>query len=251
LEEGAIRLYPTVPFNTTPKVTLENLPTFISILFGLTALGTIIWFYFATKSKTFLAIAIGWTILQSILGLTGIYQDTEMIPPRLMLFGIFPTLVLIAATFLTAKGKSFIDKIDLKTLTYFHSIRIPVEIVLSLLFHYGVMSVYMTFEGTNFDLFSGITAPIVAYLAFRTTTNKRLLLGWNILCLLLLLNVVITAIFAFPSPFQKLAFDQPNIAVLYFPFNLLPAVVVPTVLFGHLVAIRQLTKNNLDKKNGT
>jgi hypothetical protein len=78
----------------------------------------------------------------------------------------------------------------------------------------------MTFEGTNFDLFSGITAPIVAYLAYRTTKeNKKLLLWWNIICLLLLLNVVITAVFAFPSPFQKLAFDQPNIAVLYFPFT--------------------------------
>jgi hypothetical protein len=109
----------------------------------------------------------------------------------------------------------------------------------------------MTFEGTNFDLFSGITAPIVAYLEFRTTTNKRLLFAWNILCLLLLLNVVITAVFALPSPFQKLAFEQPNIAVLYFPFNLLPTVVVPTVLLGHLVAIRQLTKNNLNKKNSS
>jgi len=229
---------------------MDKLPIFISILFGLTVLGTISWFYFATKSKTFLAITIGWTILQSILALTGIYQDTETIPPRLMLFGIFPTLVLIAGMFLSAKGKSFIDKIDLKTLTYFHSVRIPVEIVLALLFHYGVVSVYMTFEGTNFDLFSGMTAPIVAYLAFRTTNNKKLLFGWNILCLLLLLNVVITAVFAFPSPFQKLAFDQPNIAVLYFPFNLLPAVVVPIVLFGHLTAIRQLTNSKLNKKNG-
>jgi len=229
---------------------MEKLPIFISILFGMTVLGTISWFYFATKSRIFLALTIGWTILQSILALKGVYQDTETIPPRLMLFGVFPTLILIAGMFLSAKGKSFIDKIDLKTLTYFHSIRIPVEIVLSLLFHYGVVSVYMTFEGTNFDLFSGITAPIVAYLAFRATTNKKLLFGWNILCLFLLLNVVITAVFAFPSPFQKLAFDQPNIAVLYFPFILLPTVVVPIVLFGHLTAIRQLTNRKVNEKNG-
>lgn len=226
-------------------MTMQNLPIYINFLFGLIVIGTIIWFYFATKSKAFLFIAIGWTILQSILGFSGIYQDTQTMPPRLMLFGIFPTLVFIATTFLTEKGRTFIDNINLQTLTYFHSIRIPVEIVLALLFHQGVVSVYMTFEGTNFDLFSGITAPIVGYLAFRTSKeNKRLLLWWNIICLLLLLNVVITAVFAFPSPFQKLAFDQPNIAVLHFPFNLLPTVVVPTVLFGHLAAIRRLTKRN-------
>jgi hypothetical protein len=223
---------------------METLPQFISFLFGLTVIATIAWLYAATKSRTLLVIGIFWTILQSSLALSGFYQDTMSLPPRIMLFGIFPTLVLIAATFLTAKGKTFIDKIHLKTLTYFHSIRIPVEIVLALLFHYGVMSVYITFEGTNFDLFSGITAPIVAYLAFRKTINTKLLLGWNIICLLLLLNVVITAIFAFPTPFQKLSFDQPNIAVLYFPYNLLPTVVVPAVLFAHLVALRRLTKRN-------
>ena len=222
---------------------IEKLPSYINILFGLTVLGTIIWFYFATKSKTFLFIAIGWVILQTKIGLSGFYQDTGAIPPRIMLFGVFPTLVFIAVIFLTTKGKAFIDNIDLKTFTYFHAIRIPVEIVLALLFHHGLVSVLMTFEGTNFDLFSGLTAPIVAYLAYRTTkTNRKLLLGWNILCLLLLLNVVITAVFAVPSPFQQLAFDQPNIAILYFPFNLLPTFVVPTVLFGHLVAIRRLTR---------
>lgn len=225
---------------------VEKLPLYINILFGLTVIGTVVWFYFATKSRTFLFVAIGWIILQTIAGLSGIYQDTEIIPPRIMLFGVFPTLIFIAIAFLTPKGQTFIDNIDLKTLTYFHAIRIPVEIVLVLLFHQGLVSVLMTFEGTNFDIFSGLTAPVVAFLAYRTTKVKRkLLLGWNILCLLLLLNVVITAVFAVPSPFQKLAFEQPNIAILYFPFHLLPTFVVPTVLFGHLVALRRLIRRNL------
>jgi len=220
---------------------MENLPLYINILFGLTVIATIALLYYATKSKTFLLIIIGWTILQTILGLTGIYQYTEAIPPRIILFGVFPTLIFIGITFLTVKGKEFVDQINLKTLTYFHSIRIPVEIVLALLFHQGLVSVYMTFEGTNFDLFSGISAPIVAYLAYRTVKeNTKLLLWWNIICLMLLMNVVTTAVFAIPSPFQNLAFDQPNIAVLYFPFNLLPTVIVPSVLFAHLVAFRQL-----------
>ncbi len=222
---------------------IDNSLLFIEILFGLTVLGTVIWFYFASKSRTFLLFAIIWIAIQTFIGLHGFYQNTETIPPRIMLFGIFPTVIFIAFVFLTEKGKAFMDNVDLKTLTYSHTIRIPVEIVLALLFHQGLVSVYMTFEGTNFDLFSGITAPIVAYLAFRKhRINRKLLLGWNILCLLLLLNVVVTAVFAVPSPFQKIAFDQPNIAVLYFPYNLLPAFVVQTVLFAHLVTIRQLTK---------
>lgn len=220
---------------------IEGLPHYIELLFGLTVLVTIAWFYVASKSLFFLIIAVVWTVIQSLLGLNGFYQNTMAIPPRILLFGVLPSLLFIGFTFLSTTGKNFIDRIDLKTLTYFHSIRILVEIVLLLLFYQELVSVYMTFEGTNFDMFSGLTAPWIAYLAFRKNKkNKNMLLGWNIVCLLLLLNVVVTAVFAIPSPFQKLAFDQPNRAVLYFPFNLLPTVIVPIVLFGHLVAFRQL-----------
>jgi hypothetical protein len=222
---------------------IKELPLYISLLFAATVVLTIIWFYVASKSKMFLLLAIGWVSLQSVLGMNGIYQETEAMPPNLILFGLAPCVLVIIVTFLTKRGRAFMDSIDLKTLTYFHSIRLPVEIVLALLFHQGFVSMLMTFEGTNYDIFSGITAPIVAFLVFRAgKRNKKLLLGWNILCLILLLNVVITAVFAIPSPFQKLAFDQPNLAVMYFPFNLLPAFVVPVVLFAHLLAFRYLSK---------
>ena len=227
-----------------------EIPIYIDLLFGLTVLVTISWAYQATKSQKFLIIVAGWTVLQSIIGLSGYYQNTETMPPRMVLFGILPTLILIVVTFLTSRGRAFIDNINLKTLTYFHTIRIPVEIVLTLLFYQGLVSVYMTFEGTNFDLFSGLTAAPIAYMAFRGgAIKKKLLKWWNVLCLLLLLNVVITAIFALPSPFQKLSLNQPNMAVLLFPFNLLPTVIVPLVLFGHLVAIRQLTTRNIIGNN--
>jgi hypothetical protein len=222
---------------------MENLPVYISILFGITAVITVFWFYFVTRSNSFLVLALGWMVLQSIMGYSGFYQNTETIPPRMMIFGILPALTLVFFPFFTKKGKNFIQQINLKKLTYLHSIRIAVEITLGLLFYYSVISIYMTLEGTNFDLVSGITAPIIAFLAYKKfETNKKLLLGWNFVCLLLLLNVVVTAILAFPSPFQKLAFNQPNIAILYFPFNLLPTVVVPIVLFSHLAAIKKLTR---------
>ena len=220
---------------------MTNLPTYVSILFGLTVLITIFWFYYISRLIKILITSIFWTIFQSTIGLYGVYKDTDTMPPKLMIFGILPSLILILTIFFTKKGKVFINELNIKKLTYFHSIRIAVEIVLGLLFYYGVISIYMTLEGTNFDLLSGITAPIFAYLAFKKgTENKNMLLVWNSICLLLLINVVVTAIFAFPSPFQKLSFEQPNIAILYFPFNLLPTVVVPIVLFSHLAAIKKL-----------
>ena len=39
--------------------------------------------------------------------------------------------------------------------------------------------------------------------------------------------IVVTAFFAFPSPLQRLDFEQPNRAVMFFPFVRLPVLVVP------------------------
>ena len=221
---------------------MADLPLYIYILFGSTLLTTIIWFHYAVRSKPFLFVMIGWTIIQALIALSGIYQDTESMPPNMALYGVFPTLLAMIFVFLTKKGRAFMDRINLKTLTYFHSIRLPVEIVLALLFYYGSVSVYMTFEGTNFDIFSGATAALMAYFAYRKTgSRKTLLLMWNILCLLLLLNVVTTSVLTLPSPFQKIFLEQEAFAVLHFPFSLLPTVIVPLVLFAHLVAIRRLT----------
>ena len=42
--------------------------------------------------------------------------------------------------------------------------------------------------------------------------------------------------------FQQFAFDQPNLAILQFPFSWLACCVVPLVLFSHLVCLSFLFK---------
>jgi hypothetical protein len=126
-------------------------------------------------------------------------------------------------------------------MTLLHIVRIPVEIVLFWLFLYKVVPELMTFSDRNLDILSGLTAPLVYYFGFsKRRLNPKLMLSWNIICLGLLINIVVHAIFAAPFPFQQLAFDQPNIAVLYFPFVWLPCCIVPLVFFSHLASIRQL-----------
>ncbi|MBA4183709.1 MAG: hypothetical protein H0X49_06820, partial [Acidobacteria bacterium] len=177
---------------------------------------------------------------QAALASSGFYLLVDVFPPRLPLFAVIPALVLIILLFIFAR-KDFISRIPLKTLTLLHVIRIPVEIVLLWLFQNGQVPQLMTFEGRNFDILSGLTAPIIAWLAFRNgKTNRPLLIAWNIFALLLLINIVANAVLSIPSPFQQLAFEQPNRAVLYFPFVWLPSVVVPVVLFCHLASLNIL-----------
>jgi len=233
---------------------IDQLPIFITLTFALTSLATLLLFIRAirfseveqTRKKAGL-IFFGLIILlslQSVLSWNNIYNsDTDSFPPRIMLMGIFPAFLTIILLFLTPKGRQFIDSLALKNLTYINVVRIPVEIVLYWLFLYKTIPELMTFEGRNFDIIAGITAPIIAYFGFaKQKISRKAILIWNIICLGLLINIVVNAIFSTPSPIQKFAFEQPNIAILYFPFSWLPTFVVPIVLFGHLVSIRQLLR---------
>lgn len=186
-----------------------------------------------------------WLIIQAVLTLKNVYNsDTNSFPPKIMLFGVLPPLLIIIALFSMKKGRQFIDSLLLTNITYLNIVRIPVEIVLFWLFLNKAIPELMTFEGRNYDIISGITAPIIAYFGItKGKINRKIILIWNFICLGLLINIVVNAFLSAPSPVQRFAFEQPNIAILNFPFSWLPTFIVPIVLFGHLVSIRQLLKH--------
>ncbi len=186
-----------------------------------------------------------WLLFTTILAKGGFYEMTDSFPPRVVLVGVLPANLLILGLFVFFRS-SFIERLPLRTLTILHTIRIPVEIVLLWSFQQSMVPQAMTFEGSNFDILSGITAPIVYFIAFRgKTVNRPLLIVWNLLALGLLANIVITALLAFPSPVQQIAFEMPNRAIMYFPLIWLPAVVVPVVLFCHLASLWKLFTSKL------
>ena len=212
-----------------------------SLVFALTTLLTVFLFYKAANySKVVLFTLFVWLAAQGFIALSGFYTHTNVLPPRFAL-AILPPLIFIVYLISSQRGRQFTASLDLKTLTLLHTIRIPVELVLLWLFIQYKVPQLMTFEGRNFDILSGITAPLVYYFGFvKPQWSKKIVLVWNFICLGLLINIVMIAIFSAPFPFQKLAFEQPNIAVFYFPFVWLPCCVVPLVLLSHLSAIQQL-----------
>lgn len=232
---------------------IENLPSYISITFILITFLTVGLLFYAIRQTAFKTIAGKillflipfWLFFTAILALGGFYTTTDSIPPRIFLIAAFPALLLIIFYFIFFR-KNFIEKLPLKILTLLSIVRIPVELVLLWLYQNGQVPQIMTFEGNNFDILSGITAPLVAWLAFRgEKINRKLLIIWNIFALLLLFNIVITAVLSIPSPVQQISFEQPNRAVLYFPYIWLPAVVVPIVLFTHLASLWKMFTNSV------
>lgn len=220
---------------------ISNLPVFVSIIFIVTTILTVFLFYKASgKSKTGLVIVFIWLLVQAVFGLAGFYRVTDTFPPRFILLAL-PAVLLIIILFLSAKGRSFISKLDTKTLTLLHIVRVPVELTLYWLFINKAVPQVMTFEGRNFDIFAGITAPVVYYFGYiKNSLNRLFLITWNLVSLGLLFNIVTIAILSLPTPFQQFGFGQPNMAVFHFPFVWLPACVVPLVLFAHLATLGKL-----------
>jgi hypothetical protein len=193
-------------------------------------------------SKKVLWGSLAWLGLQGAIMATGFYLKTDILPPRFAL-AVVPTLIAIAYFFSNKTGVHLISQLSLKDLTLIHICRIPVEIGLFLLYQSHQIPKEMTFEGYNFDVFSGLSALPMVWYAFKNNEVKRkLLLLWNIVCLVLVCIIVVVAILSIATPIQQFGFEQPNIGVLKFPFGWLPAFIVPVVLFSHLVVIKRLLK---------
>ena len=223
---------------------MEKINTLLQVSFIAITILVVLQFYRASnKSKPFLIIISLWMALQLIIVKTGFYANTEAIPPRLML-QLAPTLIFIVTLFLTARGRNFIDTLDIRQLTLLHTVRIPVEIILFYLFAANTIPQIMTFEGRNFDIVAGLSAPVIFYFGFvKHQISRKAILIWNLLSLGLLINILLIAVLSAKTPFQQFALNETNIALGYFPFNWLPSVVVPIVLLSHLATLRQLMRN--------
>lgn len=231
---------------------IEHLPNYYTIFFILTTLIALVIFYrvlddaegceFNINAPNIIIALTFWLILQAFLSFYNVYKDhVDIIPPYIALFGTIPTLIAILIFFYTRKGKMFIDCLPLKTLTYLHVVRIPVEIMLYMLYLQNAVPSIMTFVGINFDILAGITAPFIAYFGFtKKTLSNRVILIWNYISLLLLLTIVALAILSAPTPLQVFGKEQPNIAILNFPYSWLPTFIAPLVFLSHLICIRRL-----------
>ena len=226
---------------------IEGLSLKINVVFIATTLLTLAFLYYAMvkradseRSITPMATMVflfAWCVFLTALSLNGFFLNFASLPPRFVIVLGGP-LVAIAIIYGNRKSRSYVLSLPILPLTYLHVIRVPVEIVLWWLYLEGQVPQLMTFEGRNYDILAGFSAPIVAYFALSgVSRSKTVGLIWNLIALVLLLNIVINAVVSTPYGFQLQAFDQPNVGVFYFPFILLPGLVVPAVLFCHIAGI--------------
>lgn len=212
---------------------IQDLPNWINLLFIATTISCLLLFHYSNnKPKKLTSFIIFWSVIQSILAYFGFYLNAEAIPPRFLLV-LAPAMLVILYS-LTRNRKWFIERRNMQLSTLLHIVRLPVEIILLNLFINQMVPELMTFEGRNFDIIAGISAPIISFLFYKKFIGKKILLIWNIVGLALILFILFNGILSAELPIQQFAFNQPNKAPTFFPYILLPATIVPIVIWTHL-----------------
>lgn len=229
---------------------MDEIPLYVSFVFVATTITTTLFVYYAIRateskrSRLASTITLGsiliWMGVTYVLAQTGFYRVYDALPPR-AIFALVPPNLAIIIVIIIKRTREYMLRIPISILTYLHIIRVPIEMVLWWLAIQGVAPYLITFEGVNYDILSGVTAPFIAVFLLGIRSQNRIgTTIWNLATLALLVNVVFHALLSAPTPFQIFSFDQPLTAVFYAPYIWLPAVVVPIVFWSHLVALIQL-----------
>lgn len=182
---------------------------------------------------------IWWTILISTWSLYGKMADFSQFPFNVGLVVLPPLAAALILTFSKSTGP-VLRRMPAERLLYLQSFRVAVELLLWALFAAGALPVQMTFEGRNFDILTGLTAPIAGYLFARGKLGRTALIVWNIAGLALLVNIVAVAILSMPTPLRVFMSEPANTIVTHFPVSWLPGLLVPLAYTLHFLSLRQL-----------
>lgn len=191
------------------------------------------------NSKLPVIITLIWIAVSLSLSYSGFLLDFEAMPPRFLLI-VLGAIAYTSYMFNSLKG----FEMSLQSLTAVHMIRIPVELCIYQFYLRAWVPEIMTFEGYNLDIIMGISSFLILIylLVSGKNVSTQFLRYWNYVGIVLLTIIVSMAVLSAPTPLQQLAFEQPNTAVMRFPFVLLPAFIVPAVLLSHLFALRMLNR---------
>lgn len=184
-----------------------------------------------------------WIGLLTVLSSKGFFADFSKLPPRPALVLLLPLPVVLLFAF-SKTGTQILRSVPPHWLVLFQTFRVFVELLLLLAFLKNILPVQMTFEGRNFDVLTGLLALPAAYFIRKRISSSAIIIAFNIIGLLLLINILIIAVLSMPAPIRYFMNEPSNTLVAQFPFILLPGVLVPIAYSFHIFSLRQLYVSN-------
>lgn len=175
---------------------------------------------------------------------TGVFSRLDLLPPPLVLL-VFLGLSLVAAVGLGYLGKIgdvLVRTMSVEALVALQIFRFPLELLMLRAAYLGIMPEEFSMLGYNWDVLTGLGAlAISVYCAWTWRVPLRAIWIWNIFGVACLIVIAILAALTSPNihAFGASA-QQINSWVLYFPYSMLPTLLVVYAVFSHILLTRKL-----------
>ena len=198
------------------------------------------------RKKRVLLLGLGlffWFVYVYLIARSGFIQDFSL-PPRFPILLIFPAFIFTGVVLYRNRNSTLLAAIPKSWAIYYQTFRIVIESLFVGSVALGLLHPEVTLEGYNYDILFGISAPIVGFMVFnRKIWSSKVALYWNYLGLAVISFIIflfITTIFipSFWGESQALAPKE----IMTFPFVLVPAFLMPSAVFIHILSIIQLTR---------
>jgi len=182
-----------------------------------------------------------WLLLTAILSAGGYFSNYRYLLPRLLLFGLFPFLVITVFLLSSKRFTRILSRIPPSWLVRVQCFRLGTELALLLAFLGDFIPFQMTFLGFNMDVIVGITALFAGRVFFRKSRFfKPETVIWNIFGILLILNQFFIILVSAPTNF-RIFFNEPGSEFITgIPFIWIPTFILPFALVIHIFSIKQV-----------
>ncbi|MFL5739181.1 MAG: hypothetical protein ACJ75B_03115 [Flavisolibacter sp.] len=184
-----------------------------------------------------------WVAVVTVLSLVGFFRTFDL-PPRVFVFVLVGLVLLLVFS----SSRSFSTLLKLMPVHWpvlMQCFRILVEVMIFLSFRRGLLPIQMTWEGYNYDLITGMLAlPVGWWMSKNKQRSRSVGIIFNIVGILLLLNVMVVAMLSVPTPLRYFK-KEPSLALVGdLPFIYLPTILVLLAFALHIFSLKKLLKEN-------
>jgi hypothetical protein len=197
------------------------------------------------QSARRVALALCVIVIANIAGdLTGVFSSLVLLPPPFVLLvtACIGLAAMVALGWVGSMGNALVRTMSVESLVALQIFRLPLEILMLRAAHLGIMPIEFSMQGYNLDVLTGLGAlAIIAYCAWSRNLPFRAIWLWNAVGIACLLSIAALAALTSPNV-HAFGFDPLHINswVLYFPYSMLPTLLVTYAVFGHVLLTRKL-----------
>jgi hypothetical protein len=175
---------------------------------------------------------------------SGWFTRLDILPPPfvVMNFVILASVLLLGFGYGGKLGNILVRSLQVETLVALQIFRLPLELLMLRAAYLQIMPVEFSMLGYNLDVLTGLGALLIsAYCAWTWSLPVKVIWAWNLMGIACLLVIAVLAVLTSPNVHAfGVAPQHINSWVLYFPYSLLPSVLVGLAVLGHVLLTRKL-----------